>query len=106
MSFSTEYNPFQQQTTNFYYNFEQLYFYNNCDIDTVINNFFVKYNNIKGDKEYITYEIKNIVKQDLSLLQKLGHTNIGKTSYIRHKVIPEHNNNEPYFIYCINTYIV
>jgi hypothetical protein len=43
-----------KQTDNKYYDFEELFFEKNCDIDDIINIFFIKYKeNIKGDKEYI-----------------------------------------------------
>lgn len=42
-----------------YYDFEELFFEKNCDIDTIITSFFTKYKeDIKGDTEYIIYKIK------------------------------------------------
>ena len=97
---------------NKYYDFEELFFEKNCDVDIIITSFFTKYKeDIKGDTEYITYKIKNLIEEDRNHLMTI-HGNrqdllnrIGKISYIRHDVIPEQNNGKEYYIYCINSFI-
>ncbi len=94
-----------------YYDFDELFFEKNCDIDLIINNFFTKYKeNINGDTEYITYKIKKLVDEDRSILTNLQNNKdilnrIGKISYIKHDVIPEKNNGKEYYVYCINSFI-
>lgn len=101
-----------QKEDNKYYDFEELFFENNCDIDSIINNFFTKYDDlIKGDKEYVTYKIKKLIKEDTNFLNLINGNGqdplnrIGKISYLKHHVIPEQNNGKEYYIYCINTFI-
>lgn len=102
--------PIQKEDKK-YYDFEEIYFEKDCDIDNIINNFFNKYKEIKGDKEYITYRIKKLIKEDrknLNIINGEGQdllNRIGKISYLRHNVIPEQNNEKEYYIYCINTFI-
>lgn len=94
-----------------YYDFDELFFEKNCDVDLIINNFFTKYKeNINGDKEYITYKIKKLVDEDRSILTNLQNSKdilnrIGKISYVKHDVIPEKNNGKEYYVYCINSFI-
>ena len=103
--------PFQPEDKK-YYDFEELFFEQSCDIDNIINSFFMKYdNNIKGDKEYITYKIKKLIEEDRKILDRLNGegqdplNRIGKVSYITHNVIPEQNNGKECYVYCINSFI-
>ena len=94
-----------------YYDFEEIFFEKDCDIDNIINNFFIKYEEIKGDKEYITYKIKKLIAEDRIFLNSINGegqdllNRIGKVSYLRHYVIPEQNNGKEYYVYCINSFI-
>ena len=97
---------------NKYYDFEELFFEKNCNIDNIIINFFFKYKDIiKGDTEYITYKIKKIIMNDRNLLMRINGDGkdymkrIGKNSFIKHHVIPEQNNDKEYYIYSINSFI-
>lgn len=97
---------------NKYYDFEELFFEKDCNIDNIIINFFFKYKNIiKGDTEYITYKIKKIIMNDRKLLMKINGDGkdymkrIGKNSFIKHNVIPEQNDDKEYYIYSINSFI-
>ncbi len=97
---------------NKYYDFEELFFEKNCEIDTTINSFFTKYkDDIKGDTEYIIYKIKKLIEEDRIYLTRINGNGqdplnrIGKISYIRHNVIPEKNNGKEYYVYCINSFI-
>ena len=97
---------------NKYYDFEELFFEKNCDFDSIITSFFMKYkDDIKGDTEYITYKINKLIEEDRNFLIRINgngqdHMNrIGKVSYIKHYVIPEKNNGKEYYIYCINSFI-
>ena len=100
-----------QRDDNKYYDFEELIFEKDCDVDSIINNFFIKYQEIKGDKEYITYKIKQLIAEDRKFVNELNSNGqnpfnrIGTTSYLRHHVIPEQNNCKEYYIYCITTFI-
>ncbi len=100
-----------QKEDNKYYDFEEIFFEKDCDIDNIINIFFNKYEEIKGDKEYITYKIKKLIETDRQTLNGLNGegqdplNRIGKVSYLRHNVIPEKNNGKEYYIYCINSFI-
>jgi hypothetical protein len=102
-----------QKEDNKYYDFEELFF-EKCkcsDIDSIINNFFLKYEEIKGDKEYITYKIKKLIEEDRNFLMRINGegqdplNRIGKVSYLKHYVIPEQNNGKEYYVYCINSFI-
>ena len=94
-----------------YYDFEEIFFEKGCDIDSIINNFFVKYEEIKGDKEYISYKIKKLIEEDRIFLNRINGegqdplNRIGKVSYLKHFVIPEQNNGKEYYVYCINSFI-
>ena len=94
-----------------YYNFEEIFFEKDCDIDNIINNFFIKYEEIKGDKEYISYKIKKLIEADRIFLNRINGegqdplNRIGKVSYLKHYVIPEQNNGKEYYVYCINSFI-
>jgi len=56
---------------NKYYDFEELFFEKNRDVDTIITSFFMKYkDDIKGDTEYITYKIKKLIDEDRSYLMR------------------------------------
>lgn len=94
-----------------YYDFEEIFFEKDCNIDRIINNFFIKYDEIKGDKEYITYKIKKLIGEDRNFLNRLNGkcqdplNRIGKVSYLKHYVIPEQNNGKEYYVYCINSFI-
>ena len=97
---------------NKYYDFEELFFEKNCDIDFVINNFFTKFkDDIKGDTEYITYQIKKLIEEDRNSLMRINGdgqdilNRIGKISYINHPVIPQNNNGKEYYVYCIHSFI-
>ena len=97
---------------NKYYDFEELYFEKNCNIDDIIINFFSKYKDIiMGDKEYITYKIKKTIDDDRKTLMKINGdgkdylNRIGKQNFIKHDVIPEQNNGKEYYIYSINSFI-
>lgn len=99
-------------TENKYYDFEELFFEKDCNIDNIIINFFVKYKDIiKGDTEYITYKIKKIIMNDRNLLMEINgdgkdyYKRIGKNSFIKHYVIPEQNDDKEYYIYSINSFI-
>lgn len=92
--------------------FETLCFEKTCNIDEIINNFFTKYKNIiYGDKEYITYLIKKQISADRNKLIRMNKEGnnplhiVGLTSYIKHYVIPEKNNQKEYYIYRIDSYI-
>jgi negative regulator of sigma E activity len=94
------------------FDFEELFFEKNCDIDNIITNFFIKYNEyIKGDTEYITFKIKKLIDEDRKILTEMNGNGqdilnrIGKISYIKHDVDPEKNNGKSYYIYCINSFI-
>ena len=96
-----------------YYDFEELFFEKNCDVDTIITSFFTKYKqDIKGDTEYITYKIKKLVEEDRNYLMRINGNGedilnrVGKVSYIKHYVIPEKNNGKEYYIYSINSFII
>ena len=71
-----------------YYDFEEIFFENDCDINSIINNFFIKYAEIKGDKEYITYKIKKLIEEDINFLNIINSNGqgpfnrIGKFSYL------------------------
>ena len=86
-----------QQDDNKYYDFEELFFEKDCDIDSIINNFFIK--------------IKQLIVEERKFLNRLNGegqdplNRIGKVSYLRHYVIPEQNNGKEYYIYCINSFI-
>jgi hypothetical protein len=102
--------PLNQE--NKYYDFEELFFEKNCNIDDIIMNFFLKYQNfIKGDTEYIIYKIKELIKDDRKILMALNGdgkdwlNRVGKISYIKHYVIPDKNNGKEYYIYCIHSFI-
>jgi hypothetical protein len=99
-------------TDNKYYDFEELFFEKNCNIVYIINIFFMKYEEyIKGDKEFITYQIKKQIEEDRNHLNKINGegqdtlNRIGKTSYIKHYVIPENNNGKEFYVYCIHSFI-
>ena len=98
--------PIQAENTK-YYDFEELFFEKDCDIDSIINNFFVKYEEIKGDKEYISYKIKKLVEEDRNSVDRInGPLNIlGKVRCLKHYVIPEQNNGREYYVYRINSFI-
>jgi hypothetical protein len=102
--------PLNQE--NKYYDFEELFFEKNCNIDDIIINFFSKYRNIiKGDTEYIIYKIKKIINDDRKILMELNGdgkdlwNRVGKISYIKHNVSPDQNNGKEYYIYCIHSFI-
>jgi len=102
--------PLNQE--NKYYDFEELFFEKNCNIDDIIINFFSKYQNIiKGDTEYIIYKIKELIKNDRKILMELNGdgkdlwNRVGKISYIKHNVSPDQNNGKEYYIYCIHSFI-
>ena len=95
-----------------YYDFEEIFFEKDCDIDSVINIFFLKYkNDITGGLEYIKNKIKNTINEDRNYLNRINSdgqdylNRIGKTSFIKHHVIPDQNNGKEYYIYSINTFI-
>ena len=96
-----------------YFDFEEIFFEKNCNIDLIINTFFMKYQEIKGDKEFITYKIKNVIETDRKFLNGLNNKGsntsklmlIGKVTYLKHYVIPKKNNGKEYYIYCINSFI-
>jgi hypothetical protein len=97
---------------NNYYDFEELFFEANCDIDNIINNFFSKYNDvIKGDREYITYKIKKTIASDRKILMDMNGqgqdplNRHGKVSYVRHDVIPDLNNGKEFYVYSIHSFI-
>ena len=91
---------------NYYYDFEELFFEKDCNIDEIISNFFSKYKNeIKGNKIYITYKIKKIVIHDRNTLIKNDINKNIKKSFVKHYVTPEKNNGKEYYIYSINSYI-
>ena len=101
-----------QSDDNKYYDFEELFFEKDCNIDIIINNFFTKFKgDITGDTEYITYKIKKIIEEDRNFLMKINGNGqdylnrIGKVSYLRHYIIPEQNNGKEYYVYCINSFI-
>ena len=103
--------PFQDDDKRFY-DFEEIFFEKDCDIDYIINTFFKKYEDeIKGDKEYITYKMKKLIKEDRKFLNTINGegqdplNRVGKVSYLRHYVIPEQNNSKEYYVYCINSFI-
>ena len=91
------------ENTN-YYDFRQIVFREHDDIDEIIYNFFRDYDGvINGDKAYITYEIKNAVTNERRYL-KLNESvfNKGRITFVQHLVIPEQNNNNSSYTYCIN----
>ena len=101
-----------QLDDNKYYDFEELFFEKDCDIDIIINNFFMKYKgDIIGDTEYIIYKIKKLIEEDRNFLMRINGcgqdylNRIGKVSYLRHYIIPEQNNGKEYYVYCINSFI-
>lgn len=94
-----------------YYDFEGLYFEADCDIDNVIYNFFSKYNEIIGHKEYIAYKIKKQIASDRKILMDMNGqgqdpmNRISKVSYVKHDVISDLNNGKEYYVYQINSFI-
>ena len=101
-----------ESTDKNYYDFEELFFEKNCDIDSIVNSFFTKYKeDIKGDTQYITYKIKKLIEEDRDYLMRINGNGqdslnrIGKISYIKDYVIPQHNNGKDYYVYCINSFI-
>ena len=101
-----------QNDDNKYYDFEELFFEKNCDIDIIIHSFFTKFKeDIRGDTEYITYKIKKLIEEDRKFLMRINGNGqdylnrIGKVSYLRHYIIPEQNNGKDYYVYCINSFI-
>jgi hypothetical protein len=97
---------------NKYYDFEALFFEKKCDVDSIITSFFTKYSqDIKGDIEYITYKIKQLIDEDRQCLMRINGNGkdplnrVGKISYIKHYVIPEQNNGKEYYVYCIHSFI-
>jgi hypothetical protein len=94
------------------YDFEELFFEKNCNIDEIIASFFFTYKDvIKGDVEYISYKIKELVTNDKNALMKNKNENnnsyniVGKNSLIKHYVIPLQNNLREYYIYSIHSFI-
>ena len=72
-----------------YYDFEEIFFEKDCNIDSIINNFFIKYEEIiKGDKEYITYKIKKLIEEERKILNTINGdgkdplNRVGKVSYL------------------------
>lgn len=100
---------------NNYYDFEELFFEKNSDVNIIISNFFMKYKDtINSDTEYITYKIKQQINEDRKMLMYIHEISEngqdrfnrrGKISYIKHYVIPEKNNGKEYYVYCINSFI-
>lgn len=94
-----------------YYDFEGLMFEADCDIDNVISQFFSKYSQIIGDKEYIAYKIKKTIACDRKILMDRNGqgqdplNTVGKVSYVRHDVIPDQNNGKECYVYQINSFI-
>lgn len=95
-----------QPYDNRYYDFEEIFFEKGCDVDTIIQQFFMKYDStIKGDKEYVTYKIKKYIERDRNILNALKENGqnplnrIGTVSYVTHDVIPEQNNGKEQYIY-------
>jgi hypothetical protein len=88
------------------HDFEMLYFEKDRNVDETIANFFLS-NDIVGDKEYITYKIKQVVDNvRQSLYNNTLPLNIcGKTVFLKHKIIPEQNNNREYYTYCLHVFI-
>ena len=68
-------------------------------------------NDIKGDKDDITYRIKKLIDEDRNFLNYINGNGqdylnrIGKISYIKHDVVAKENNGKQYYIYCINSFI-
>ena len=70
------------------FDFEELYFEKNCDIDNIINCFFSKYKNDINDVNLVKIicDIKNLIKKDRKLLMELNgdgqypFNRIGKTT--------------------------
>jgi hypothetical protein len=89
----------------------ELIFEKDCDVDSVISDFFKNNDTIKGDNEYITYKIKKVVDEDRNFLTGVNEmvrdniNKIGKFSYLKHYVIPEQNNGVEYYTYRINSFI-
>ena len=51
-----------------YYDFEA-----DCNIDNIVNNFFSKFNDeIKGDKEYISYKINTLINKKTPFVKERG----------------------------------
>ena len=99
-------------SNNDYYDFEELFFEKGCNIDEIIMSFFTKYKDvIKGDIKYITYKIKETIYADRKFLIEINRdgkdilNTIGKTSFIKHHVIPIENNGKEFYIYAINSFI-
>lgn len=101
-----------QATTTPRFDFEELFFYKDCNVDAILRAFFAKYRDvIIGDTEYITYKINRLITEDRNCLlhmranQQDPFHRVGKTSYIQHPVIPEDNNGKEYYVYCIHTFL-
>jgi hypothetical protein len=94
---------------NKYFDFEELFFEKNSDIDFIIDGFFNKYqNSIKGNTQLISHQIKKLIIHDRNLLNNIKPNPfnfIGKTSYIKHYVIPDHNDGKKFYVYSINSFI-
>ena len=93
-----------------YYDFEEIFFEKNCDIDYIVNTFFTKHDcEIKGDKEYIKYKMKKLIEEDRKFITRMNCNGqvpiIGKVSYLEHYVIPEQNNGKEHYVYCIHSFI-
>lgn len=103
--------PIPLESFNKKYDFE-LFFEKDCDIDSIINGFFMNHDNeIKGDKNEIIHKIKKLIEEDRTILNYINGdgqdylNRIGKYSYIRHAVFAEENNGKQYYVYCINSFI-
>ena len=90
---------------NKYYDFEELFFNADSDVDEIIKAFFIKHEkDIKSDLEYITYKIKKQINYDKLRLKNTDHL-LGMRSFVKHDVIPDLNNGKEFYIYSIHTFI-
>ena len=95
------------------YDFDEIYFKTNCNIDEVIDNFFITNYTIIGDKEYVKNKMKKyVMKTRLEILERQKNQSTdcilkchGLHRFLQHNVISEDNNNKDFYIYSINVFV-
>lgn len=99
------------------HDFERIIFKNDCDVDEIINRFFMKYGETINceleDYDNIICDIKQVVQEDRISLSEMkcndencDHNHpVAKVRYIKHCVNPELNNGKLYYVYCIDTFV-
>lgn len=98
------------------YDFERMIFKNDCNVDTIINNFFAKYKetiNCESQYDDIICDIKQVIQENRTALSEMKYDDencscnypVAKVRYVKHHVNPELNNGKLYYVYCINTFV-